>query len=231
MILPKHETAMDLVSTDRFSLVNVFLSEPEGRAWLSNRQLDPRNQQASGPTSKTRTGDANKGNRSKGKRPRPDSPKDATVHHKPSSSESSGDSGSSLSSSEDSTKGHRARRSRKSGKRNKRCARTKSKGKAKNEKKRRSRTKSHSSPSSSDDDNSSSSDSDSTQASYRDRKRDVRKKAGQKNEQPGSRKQATHSPTEFRGSDPSVGDKTRIFGVAINGRKIAAEAGPPDMRT
>jgi hypothetical protein len=130
MILPKHKKSMDLVLTDRFSLVNVFLSELEARAWISNSQLDPRNQQVLGPTSKTRTGDANKGKRSKGKRPTPDSPKDATVHHKPSSSESSGDSGSSSSSSRDSTKGRRARRSRKRGKGNKRSARTKSKGKA-----------------------------------------------------------------------------------------------------
>ncbi len=57
------------------------------------------------------------------------------------------------------------------------------------------------------------------------------KKKGQKSGRPGPRKQATHSPTEFRGSDPSVGDKKRIFGMAINGREIAAAAGPPDMRT
>ena len=57
------------------------------------------------------------------------------------------------------------------------------------------------------------------------------KKKGRNNEQLGSRKQAPHSPTEFRGSDPSVGDKKRIFGMAINGREIAAAAGPPDMRT
>jgi hypothetical protein len=231
MILPKHETAMDLVSTDRFSLVNVFLSEPEGRAWITNSQFDPRNQQASGATSKTRAADVSKENRSKGRRPTPDTPKEATVHHEPSSSESTADSVSSSSSSEDSTKGRRARRARKRGKRNKRSARTKSKRKAKKKKERRGRTKRHSSPSSSDDDGSSSSDSDSTQAAHRDRKRDVSKKKGQKNGRPGPRKQATHSPTEFRGSDPSVGDKKRIFGMAINGREIAAAAGPPDMRT
>jgi hypothetical protein len=81
-------------------------------------------------------------------------------------------------------------------------------------------------PSSSEDPSSSSSDSDSSLASKarrekrrRDKKKKVRKQKGKSEPQ-----------ERFTGSDPSVGDKKRIFGLSINGREIDATAGPPNMR-
>jgi hypothetical protein len=39
------------------------------------------------------------------------------------------------------------------------------------------------------------------------------------------------SQTKFSGSDPSVGDRKRIFDLSINGSEIDAAAGPPHMRS
>jgi hypothetical protein len=53
------------------------------------------------------------------------------------------------------------------------------------------------------------------------------------NKKKGSRKQTKGKckPHEkFTGSDPSVGDKKRIFGLSINGWEIDASAGPPNIR-
>jgi hypothetical protein len=46
-----------------------------------------------------------------------------------------------------------------------------------------------------------------------------------------SGRNAKKKQTEFPGSNPSISDKKRIFGMAINGNEINAPAGPPDMRT
>jgi hypothetical protein len=93
--------------------------------------------------------------------------------------------------------------------------------------KRRVRKKAPTPPSSSSEDSSSSSsESDSSEDSEERRKhRRQSKKANRK------RAKGKLKPQEkFTGSDPSVGDKKRIFGLSINGREIDASAGPPNMR-
>jgi hypothetical protein len=75
-------------------------------------------------------------------------------------------------------------------------------------------------PSSSSSNSSSSSDSDTRCAKRRQNKKKKKVRSKGKN----------RYQEIFTGSDPSVGDKKRIFGLPINGREIDATAGPPNMR-
>jgi hypothetical protein len=99
--------------------------------------------------------------------------------------------------------------------------------KKRSESKRRGRKKAPTPPSSSSEDSSSSSsESDSSEDSKERRHRRRQSKKGTRKQENGKSK----SQEKFTGSDPSVGDKKRIFGLSINGREIDASAGPPNMR-
>ena len=93
--------------------------------------------------------------------------------------------------------------------------------------KRKGRKKAPSPPSSSSEDpSSSSSDSSSSDSDTRRSKR----RRNKKKKKARGKKGKNRNQEIFTGSDPSVGDKKRIFGLPINGREIDATAGPPNMR-
>jgi hypothetical protein len=209
LVLGNHDQVKEFVASGRFRVASLFGSLPEAQAWMTQDHPD----KADRP----------------GKLPRQTTKRAKEVVVIPDSDSSRKDSEATSSSGESSPPPSKKITSKKKNRkaRERKASPKKAPGKPKKKEKHRHKPRRGDNYPSSSSSNGHSSDSslDSDSESLDAPRPPTRRATKRVNERKAKRQ------TEFRGSDPSIGDKKRIFGIAVNRNEIDAAAGPPDMRT